>query len=130
MKKKNLCVLPKQIADVVNIDKIRPIMLIEVLRKLWLKPLMNKIRTVWQEYKILQSEQLGYLAQLSTENGLIQLINVLEYTHQSNSDLFFCSFDITKAFDSVQRPFVELALQRLGVPQKNSNVSCYDGYRG
>lgn len=118
LRQKHLCVLPEELGTVIHIDKVRPIMLIEILQKLWLRPLIATIRTAWQRNRILQPDQLGYLAHLSTEHGLIQFINALEHSTQAGSDLFFCSFDIAKAFDTVQRPLIDWPYNDLVYPTK------------
>jgi hypothetical protein len=125
MRFKHLVPLPKIDTDVLNVEQIRPIMLIEILRKLWLRPMVNRIRSTWQEQGVLVATQYGFLSERSCAHAIMQLINVLEQAKYENRSLYFSTFDISKAFDTVQRPFAEMALRRLGVPKETAHAFAF-----
>jgi hypothetical protein len=122
MRKKHLCPLPKVDADILTPEQLRPVMLIEVLRKVWLRPIVYRIRKAWQDQGVLAGAQYGFLGGRSCANGILQLINSMEQALYEGRSLYFSSCDIAKAFDSVQRPFAEMALRRLGVPKETAHL--------
>jgi hypothetical protein len=120
LKKKNMCLLPKEENDLLSADKLRPIMLIECLRKLWLRPIVYRIRKAWQTHNAISPVQYGFLGHRACSDAILQLLNVIEWAQWSKHDVFISSFDIKMAFDSVPREVSEMALIRLGVPQKTA----------
>ena len=77
MHKKLLYPLPK-ISGSNEISNIRPIVLIEVLRKLWFKVIIFKVNGALERSKILQENQYGFRAGRSCSDALVQLINAME----------------------------------------------------
>jgi ABC-type dipeptide/oligopeptide/nickel transport system ATPase subunit len=53
---------------------------------------------------------------MGTDTELIQVINVVEDAAEFKKRLILTSFDTTKAFDSVNKPLMVAAWERLGVP--------------
>ena len=106
-----------------SMKNIRPIILLEVSRKLWFKIISRKILAALESASALQSNQYGFRAKHSTSDNLIQFINALEATAGSN--LFGTTFDIVGAFNAPPRPWLEFALRRLGVPQEIANILAY-----
>jgi hypothetical protein len=125
MLKKHLCLIPKSPDDLLTADQFRPIMLIDTLRKLFLKPMVNKIRHVWERHGILSQNQYGFLSGRSCAHGVLQLVNAMENAHCTESSLYMSTYDIRKAFDSVQRTLSEMALIRLGVPAHVARTFAY-----
>jgi hypothetical protein len=120
MNAKILCPIPKNSVRPLTLDSIRPVVLIEILRKVWLKGIVQHIRNTLEKHKCLDKRQYGFRQNRSTEQAIVQLINVLEHSQFENKNYFVSSWDISRAFDSVLRPFAELVLERIGVP---SNIA-------
>jgi hypothetical protein len=115
LKRKWLCAIPKEV-DSSDINKLRPIMLIEILRKLWTGAMIRKIRIAWEKNNILSDTQYGFRSGRSCPQAILQLINAME-AHTEGQNLYMSSWDIKRAFDSIPRTIIELALRRLGVPE-------------
>jgi hypothetical protein len=114
LKRKWLCAIPKEV-DSSDLNKLRPIMLIEILRKLWTGAMIRKIRHAWEKYNVLSDTQYGFRSGRSCPQAILQLINAME-AHTEGQNLYMSSWDIKRAFDSIPRTIIELALRRLGVP--------------
>ena len=52
LRRKWLCPIPKE-PDSSALDKLRPIMLIEVIRKLWTGTIIRKLRESWEKFQVL-----------------------------------------------------------------------------
>ena len=111
-----LCLVPKDKKGPTKLDRIRPISLYEVTRKIWTGILNHRIIRIWEEQKALHPTQYGYRPNLGTESELMQLINVIEDVDEFNKTFFLIAFDTKKAFDSVRKPLMVAAWKRLGVP--------------
>ena len=115
LKSKLLCPIPKA-EQATTPDTVRPIMLIEVIRKLWVGAIIRQIRSAWESSRILNPAQYGFRSGRSTHSAIIQLVNNLEGSAEEDQSLFFSSWDIKRAFDSIPRWVIEVSLRRLGVP--------------
>eukprot|EP01042_Synura_sphagnicola_P036407 gene36407-biopygen4424 len=98
-----------------KVEDMRPIMLMEVLRKLWTGLIVKRITSL-QKHGVLSLNQHGYLPKRGTDTANLQLLNTLESAWDEQRPLYGCSWDMKKAFDSVSKPLILLCWQRLGVP--------------
>lgn len=116
---KLLCGLPKK-ANNSTLANVRPIGLLEVLRKLWTSLIVCRIQDVWEKHQVLHHAQSGYRWRRSTSTAIIQLTDAIEAArHQPDSDPLFATFwDYKAAFDSIPRNLMRLAWARLGVPDE------------
>ena len=115
-----LCLIPKDKFGPPNIDRIRPISLFEVIRKVWTSILITRITRVWKDLNILHPAQHGYQPNIGTDTELIQLLNVIEDAQEHSKPLIMTSYDTAKAFDSVNKSFMETAWVQLGIPLKTA----------
>ena len=99
-----------------TIQDLRPIMLLDVLRKLWTTLVMSSITSVLLKHKVLRATQHAYLPHRGTDSANMQVINTLETAFDEKRTLYGSSWDIRKAFDSVGKWLIRLAWRRLGVP--------------
>jgi len=99
-----------------RIQDIRPIMLMEVLRKLWTGLLVDEVTSSLQRHSALSLSQHGYLPHHGTDTANLQLLNTLESAWEDRKPLYGCSWDMSKAFDSVSKPLIVLCWQRKGLP--------------
>ena len=99
-----------------TIDGLRPIMLIEILRKLWAGLIMNKVHSTVLRHGALHPSQHGFQPGHGTDTANIQLVNVMEEAKLKRLNLFGSSWDMKRAFDSVPKSIIRLAWKRLGVP--------------
>ena len=124
MKKKILSPIPKASGSLSPND-FRPIMLLEVVRKVWVGAIVRGIREAWERHHILHSAQYGFRTDRSTHLPIVQLINAFEGAFEESTPLYFSSWDIRRAFDSPPRWIIELALRRLGVPASLASYLAY-----
>lgn len=113
---KTLILIPKR-AGTCTVQNLRPIVLIEVARKLWYKTIIKKVQNAVESAGILQANQLGFRGGRSCSDGLLSFINNIEAAEQTHRPLFCSSWDIVGAFNAPPRPLLVLALQRLGIPE-------------
>jgi hypothetical protein len=106
-----MCTVPKDKLGPIQIDKIRPISLYEVVRKVWTGIVNARIMKVWEAQHTLCDDQYGY-----RETEVLQLINLVEDADEFHKEFFLMSFDTKKAFDSVNKNLMKAAWIRLGVP--------------
>ena len=119
--------IPK-IADPALKD-LRPLMLVDVVRKIWIGLLMDKIQAVWVKWGMFDEAQHGFMAGKGTHTAIPHLIDLFETARNSNSSLYISSWDIVRAFDSLGRETVVMALLRMHVPRILVNyVTSQDGY--
>ena len=95
---------------------LRPIMLLDVLRKIWTTLIMDRITSVLHKHKVLRATQHAYLPKRGTDSANLQVINTLETAFDEERTLYGSSWDIKKAFDSVGKWLIKLAWKRLGIP--------------
>ena len=95
--------MPKKPADIPSINDLRPLILVEAVRKVWSKLVLHKLKTVGMEVPLLNNAQHGYSAHLSTMTASLLHINLLEDVIDRNNKLHTSSYDLSKAFDSVSK---------------------------
>ena len=111
-----LCPKPKDPSAGVTLDGLRPLMLLEVLRKLWVWIYIRKIVHLWEVHQTLTPSQHGFRRGHGTDSALMVHLNCFEHSRLSNTTLFLSSWDIRRAFDSVTKEAMDASWRRLGVP--------------
>ena len=114
--KKYMCMVPKNPMDPGNLDTCRPITLVEVMRKVWMGIVVQKIKRVWEAFGILQPNQHAGRSFGGTHTATTETINIIEQAQESHADMYSTSWDIKRAFDSVSKNLQKIAYARLGVP--------------
>jgi len=99
-----------------GLEDLRPFMLIEVTRKIWVGLIMKKIADFWDRWGLIDDAQHAYIRGKGTGTALSQLINGMETARDFGTDIYISSWDMTRAFDSVGKKFLRRCLVRLGVP--------------
>ena len=100
-----------------GLKDLRPLMLVEVMRKIWVGLIMKKIATFWEKYDLIDKSQHAYLRGRGTHTVLQQLLNSLEAARDFKTNLYKSSFDMKQAFDSVCRRLLLWCLVRLKIPK-------------
>ena len=111
-----ISVVPKDKNCPIQIDRIRPISLYEVTRKIWTGILNKRIMDTWEKEKTLHSAQYGYRHNRGTETAILQIINIIEDADEFQKPFFLMGFDTKKAFDAVNKNVMKIAWIRLGIP--------------
>ena len=100
-----------------TIDDLRPLMLVEVMRKIWVGLLMKRIKAFWAKHSLINDNQHAYLRGKGTETAIPQIINTMESAKEFSTDLYLSSWDMSKAFDNLSREMILLSLLRLHIPK-------------
>ena len=99
-----------------SLDSLRPIMLLEVVRKVWTTLLHRKIAHAWENFNLLAAGQAGGRPRHGTEAPIMQLIAYIDHRRQTVEATFITFWDISKAFDSPSKNVLKASLARLAVP--------------
>ena len=106
----------ESIAKISAVGDLRPIILVEALRKIWSKRVLRKLQAVWRKHDILNSSQHGYSAHRGTYTAMLQHLNLVEDVIEYGLPLHSETWDMHKAFDSVFKNLMRMAWHRAGVP--------------
>jgi hypothetical protein len=110
-----MCLKPKTEEAYPKPDDLRPLALLESLRKLWERILLKRMQKVWRQHHSMSSNQ-HFGPNRSTMDALLLLHNITEEASTTDQPLFMSSWDIKKAFDSVSKPLLIMSWVRMGVP--------------
>jgi len=116
-KQRWLVPLPKT-DELTSIEDLRPICLLEIFRKLWTSILTHRIRNAWETHHLLDPSQHGFRANHGTDSASLLLIDALEQAKETHTACLVSSWDIRRAFDSISKPALQMAWNRLGVPSE------------
>src|SRR5256886_2112437 len=106
-----------------NLDKTRPITLLECPRKFFMKILTNRLTKIFTEYwDILGDNNFAALPGKSTNEPLHILNNVMEEARENKKELWILLQDMSKAYDLVHREHLWKAMQRLKIPEQFINI--------
>ena len=122
--------IPK-VTDNVGLNDLRPLMLTDVLRKIWVSIIVNKIQKHWVRHDLLASSQHGTLEHHGTESALLQFRNMVEEARESCTEVYLSSWDIKRAFDRIPKHIIVFSWMRLGIPQDIAEYFVamdYDGW--
>jgi hypothetical protein len=118
--KRDMALIPKK--EPITPKNLRPIMLLEATRKIWLSILANRLDSVMTAQGIFHPAQTGCSKNRGTEDAILTVINCLEDAHERREELHLISFDTSKAFDSPTRySGLYLAWRRLGVNHQHAS---------
>jgi hypothetical protein len=112
---KLLIVIPKKDGST-TMANMRPIVLVEVLRKVWTGTFTRAMREAFEANHVLQPQQHGFRARRGTSACLLQMLNLWDSAEALHHPLLFSSWDVKDAFPSVPRYVAFAAMRRLGVP--------------
>ena len=98
-----------------SLAQLRPLCLLEVLRKLWSKIFIQRITSYVQQEKILHPGQHSGKGK-GTDSAVLEFVATLETAKELKSQLFISSWDLRRAFDSVDRRLLLFSWVRIGVP--------------
>ena len=61
-----------------TLDDLRPLMLVEVMRKIWVGLIMEKIRRFWAKWELIDENQHGFIGGKGTHTAMPHIINCME----------------------------------------------------
>ena len=111
-----LRLLPKTDQGLSDLDKTRPIALMESVSKLYERVIICRVVKAIDAHKILDMSQYGALPNAGTAPPLRVLAEVMEDARLSKSELHILALDLKKAFDTCEYWSQALSWQALGMP--------------
>jgi hypothetical protein len=108
--------------DNITPDTLRPLVLVEVLRKVWIGLIIHQINSSWEKHNILNKSQHGFRPKRGTDTALLQLQTIFEQSTLSQAPIYLSSWDVKKAFDSLSKNTLRFSWTRLGVPDDIANL--------
>jgi hypothetical protein len=97
---------------------LRPLALVEVLRKAWISIFVKRIQNKWEATRALENTQHGFRPKKGTDTAVAGMINTLETAQEYCSRVLLSSWDLKKAFDSVPKDILVWSWMRLGIPEE------------
>ena len=98
----------------------RPISLLNSIYKLFTAIIQKRLANKLDEH--LQKTQYGFRKNKSTADAIHIIRRITEYGQQTNNRLHMVLLDWEKAFDKVDREGLIIALKRMKVPEKLTNI--------
>jgi len=109
--------IPKVVSDNVRLPDLRPLMLIEILRKLWSSHISTKIMGAIRRHHMLDDAHHGYISGRGTTTAILLNINQAEDAEEKQHASNDSSYDQSSAFDKTPRAGLSWSKRRLGVPK-------------
>ena len=108
--------IPKPTDWEFNLEKTRPIILLECLRKLTVRVINTRIAHLCLKHNILRGPNFGGLPGGHTKTPIHTLHNVMEDAKSNKKALWVAFQDMSKAFDSIGMVPLRHALTRIRLP--------------
>ena len=128
-----LILIQKNLDKPAAIGNFRPIGLLEVLRKVWTKMILQRLMPLLDRHSVLQPNQFAFLPGRGTASELVQLVNVLEEVSECGIEIDLTTADVKGAFDSPERMAQWASWRRIGVPAPLAtyltNLAALSSYR-
>jgi len=99
-----------------DINRTRPISLVEVLRKVVEKVLNTRLAIILESKAVLLGDNAGFMPRSGLDELLWMLRGVLDDAKKEEKQLWLILLDIQRAYDHVSWEGVEPALQRIRAP--------------
>ena len=99
-----------------NLDKLRPITLLETFRKLLSLILTKRITRIIDKYDLLKGYNYGFRTGRSTTDVLRTLRIIIDDAHFNKRNLLLTNLDIYKAYDTVPFDAIQTCCKRLQMP--------------
>ena len=113
-----ICLVPKT-KDPQKITKFRPISLCNVIYKIMSKVLANRLKKILP--KVISEVQSAFvLGMLITDNDLVafETMHTIDQRRKGKGGLMAIKLDMSKAYDRVEWPYLEVIMQRMGFKDK------------
>jgi hypothetical protein len=109
--------LYKQKGDKALLANWRPICLSMTIMKLWTSCITKVLSDFAEEHGILHNSQEGFRRTRSTRRQIARLINVIEDSHITGTQLHALYIDFTNAFGSTDHTKLQDVMRHLGFPE-------------
>jgi len=103
------------------LERTRPIILLECLRKLIIRVINTRLANLCIKHNILRGPNFGGLPGGTTKTPIHILHNAIEDAKSNNNELWVAFQDMSKAFDSIGMTPLRFALRRIKLPDTAIN---------
>ena len=109
MRKGLLCLIPKKQRDPSYLKNWRPLTLMSISHKFFVKAIALRIKPVLQY--LISNRQTGYMEKRFIGLNLRKIIDIIEYCNESNTSALMISIDFLKCFDMIEFCAIEGAMK-------------------
>ncbi|GBB94806.1 hypothetical protein RclHR1_24170004 [Rhizophagus clarus] len=99
-----------------QLQNTRPITLLEVIQKSFVKLFYNRLSSILAAHQVLTGGNFAGLPRGTCRDPIITLESIIHDANCTKSPLWILSQDISKAFDSVHLTILKFALERIRLP--------------
>lgn len=99
-----------------EVSNYRPITVLDILHKIMANITLRRLQHLQGE--MFSPEQAGFREGRNTTQNVLYLKALKEYAQKTHQDLFVLFVDLRKAFDTVHRPTIYMALEAMGFPEQ------------
>ncbi|GBB93749.1 hypothetical protein RclHR1_22240004 [Rhizophagus clarus] len=99
-----------------QLKNTRPITLLEVIRKSFVKLFYNRLSAILAAHNVFKGGNFAGLPEGTRRDPIITLESIIHNANHDNSPLWILSQDISKAFDSVNLTMLKFALEGIRLP--------------
>lgn len=114
----NIILLPKISNWMGQLDKTRPITLLETYRKLVTAIITRRLTNIIDKHDILKGSNFGFRTGKSTTDALLLIRGCIDDAKEQKRPLLAGNLDIKKAFDTVPSEALKRSLRRIHVPNQ------------
>ena len=111
--------LPKK-GNLTNCDNWRGVALLDVVGKVVTRVLQERLQTLAED--VLPESQCGFRSGRSCADMVFSVRQIVEKAQEHRAKAFVTFIDLKKAYDSVPRSALWLALSKLGVPERTVDL--------
>lgn len=114
----HICLIPKK-TDALKVEDFRPISLIHSFAKIIAKLLANRLAPKLGD--LVSQSQSAFIRKRAIHDNVLFVQNMIKACHRAKKPTLFLKVDISKAFDTVNWPYLLEVLQNFGFGQKWCN---------
>ena len=112
------------------LDKRRPLMYYEVMRKMCIGVKKQQVLKVWMHNGAIDKDNYAFMPGLDTSDPLMIKKMVMEDAQYFDKSLTLIDIDFSKAYDSTEMFAKDISLRRVGMPQEGLDLwQMYDDNR-
>jgi ribonuclease HI len=112
-----IILLPKTDQYTGDKSKLRPITLLEALKKVVTTILNTRLTIILNKHKILKGNNFGFQKGKSTNDNITTLTHLLDMANLENKPLYLSGLDIEKCYDTVPFWAERAACRRIKIPE-------------
>jgi ribonuclease HI/exonuclease III len=109
--------IPKTTEFAGDLDKLRPIALLETSRKVLSAVLTRRLRQVIEQRQVLRGFNLGFRANRQAQDLAFSIQGMCEASRVAEKPIDMLSLDVRRAYDSVSLSTLQHSLRRIRVPE-------------